>query len=292
MLYAGLAALGAAIAALIGNWIILRAALKPPRTPLFLTPLDLDLPYIDVRFGKEIELAGWWIPADNAVGTVVLCHGYFMNRSEPLVVAKRLWPLGFNCLTFDFRACGKSGGDLCSLGYHESNDVTAAVDEAERRTPGLPIIAFGASMGAVASNFAASRDRRIAAIVADSPYARLSDAVDDWWKGSVGPLAMWLLKPAKLVGILMTKVSPYSVRPDMAVQAIDRPILLLHGERDRLIPAHHSRRIYAVANEPKEALFFEQSDHVQARFDHPERYYQALTSFVQSVVKREAGCEV
>jgi alpha/beta superfamily hydrolase len=35
---------------------------------------------------------------------------------------------GYSLLSFDFSACGKSTGDIVTLGVREENDIEAAVD--------------------------------------------------------------------------------------------------------------------------------------------------------------------
>ncbi|MCS6923800.1 MAG: hypothetical protein NZM10_05420, partial [Fimbriimonadales bacterium] len=77
---------------LLVNYLATRATLRPPRTPFFMTPRDMGLPYQNVAFPSRdgIRLHGWWIPNPKPVGIAILCHGYLMNRCEPLPVAKEL----------------------------------------------------------------------------------------------------------------------------------------------------------------------------------------------------------
>jgi pimeloyl-ACP methyl ester carboxylesterase len=173
---------------LLVNFLATRATLRPPRTPFFITPRDLGLPYQNVAFPSRdgIRLHGWWLPAPKPVGIAILCHGYLMNRCEPLPVARELWQVGFHCLVFDFRAMGKSEGNLCTIGDLERLDVLSAVDFATRTAPDLPVVVYGASMGGAAAILAAAEDTRIRAVVADSAYARLNLAVKDWWRNAVG----------------------------------------------------------------------------------------------------------
>ena len=50
---------------LLANFVATRATLRPPRTPFFITPRDLGLPYQNVAFPSRdgIRLHGWWLPA-------------------------------------------------------------------------------------------------------------------------------------------------------------------------------------------------------------------------------------
>jgi len=261
MLEVVLAGLGAGVGVLLlGNYLVVRASLSPPRTPFFLTPRDLGLPFQHVAFPSRdgVRLQGWWIPAPKPIGVAILCHGYLMNRCEPLPVAKALWEVGFHCLVFDFRASGKSEGKITTIGDLERLDVLSAVDLAERTAPGLPIVVYGASMGAAAALLAAAEDTRIRAVVADSAYARLSDAIEDWWRGSMGNGAALLLKPSQWIGTLLTRRSPQQVAPEEVVaQIAPRPLLMINGKGDNIVPKECTERLFAAANQPKEILWLE-----------------------------------
>lgn len=58
---------------------------------------------------------------------------------------------GYSLLSFDFSACGKSTGDIVTLGVREENDIEAAVDWAEQTNKYNKCILWGRSMGSVAS---------------------------------------------------------------------------------------------------------------------------------------------
>ncbi|GBC90586.1 Monoacylglycerol lipase [bacterium HR14] len=292
MLEVVLAGIGAGVGVLLlGNYLVVRASLSPPRTPFFLTPRDLGLPFQHVAFPSRdgVRLQGWWIPAPKPIGVAILCHGYLMNRCEPLPVAKALWEVGFHCLVFDFRASGKSEGKITTIGDLERLDVLSAVDLAERTAPGLPIVVYGASMGAAAALLAAAEDTRIRAVVADSAYARLSDAIEDWWRGSMGNGAALLLKPSQWIGTLLTRRSPQQVAPEEVVaQIAPRPLLIIHGTHDRLITPRHAQRLFERAGEPKRLWWAEGCEHVQARFERPDEFYPLVVEFMLNAIKTEA----
>src|SRR6185369_7667751 len=97
------------------------------------------------------------------------------NKHTTLPLAGMLYP-DYNVLLLDHRGHGDSGGLRTTIGYEERLDVHAAVDVLVERGLG-PVGIFGMSMGAATAILAAAEDERIAAIVADSPYARLRWAV-------------------------------------------------------------------------------------------------------------------
>jgi pimeloyl-ACP methyl ester carboxylesterase len=141
-----------------------------------LTPASFDVPYQDVAF-KTLDgapLKGWWAPAASPRGTVVLVHGLNRSRIEMVRKVPFLHELGWNALLFDLRRHGQSGGPARSLGYHERNDVHAAVEWARARAAG-PVAVWGISSGGAAVMLAAAEDPGVAAVVCDSTFKSLRD---------------------------------------------------------------------------------------------------------------------
>lgn len=257
-------------------------AVRPPRTPLVLTPFDFRIPYASVTFASRdgLTLAGWWMPHPNAQGIAVLCHGYLANRCEVLGVALEFHRLGFSCLLFDFRAHGESVGTFTTIGAREVLDALGAVDFAARF--GLPILLFGSSMGGAVAITAAAREARVGAVIADSAYANLSEAANAWWTAGFGRLFGTLSRPAKYLAMLLTGARLSDAQPVREVGKIaPRPVLLIHGDSDRLVSVSNAYALYQAAGEPRTLWIAPGSHHVQARVDQPEQYYEQIERFVQ-----------
>ncbi|MDW8105815.1 MAG: alpha/beta hydrolase [Armatimonadota bacterium] len=282
-------------AALVGFWWLLLAvaSVRPPRAPLFLTPFDLQIPFDPVSFPSRdgTPLAGWWLPHPRARAVAVLCHGYVANRCEVLGVALELYRMGFSCLLFDFRAHGESGGRYTTIGIREVQDALGAVDFVARF--GLPILLFGSSMGGAVAIMTAARDERVGAVVTDSAYARLTEAANSWWEAGFGPLLGKLCRPVKYLAMLLTRSSLSDAEPvrDIA-QIAPRPVLLIHGDRDHLVPVEHAHALYRAAGEPRALWIANGSGHVQARVDQPEQYYAQIAHFLSIWLQKESVKEV
>ncbi|MBV9469386.1 MAG: alpha/beta hydrolase [Abitibacteriaceae bacterium] len=267
---------------LFAMWLVLAwVSIHPPRAPLFLSPYDMDLPYEDVRFPSRdgLMLSGWWLPHPQPLGVVIVCHGYLVNRCEVIGVAGTLQRAGFSCLVFDFRALGKSPGNTCTIGASEVQDALGAVDFVAQYD--LPIAIFGSSMGGAVAIMTGARDQRIGAVATDCAYATLARAADEWWIGGLGPILGNLCRPAKYVAAFLAKVPIYDISPlDEITKISPRPVLLLHGERDTIIPVAHVRALFEAAGEPRTQWVAPGSQHVQARADYPIEYYRELVGFL------------
>ncbi len=280
-------------ALLVFWWVLLAvAAVRPPRAPLFLTPFDLQIPFDPITFPSRdgTPLSGWWIPHARARAVAVLCHGYVANRCEVLGVALELHRMGFGCLLFDFRAHGESGGRITTIGAREVQDALGAVDFVARFD--LPILLFGSSMGGAVAIMTAARDKRVGAVITDSAYARLSHAADSWWEAGFGRVLGRLCRPVKYLALLFTRTRFSDAEPVREVGKIaPRPILLIHGDRDHLVPIEHAYALYEAAGEPRMLWVANGSGHVQARVDQPENYYAQISAFVDRWLEAEPAGE-
>ena len=80
----------------------------------------MDLNYEEVNFktSDDVNLHGWYIPADSAQYTLIFCHGNAGNISHRLESIKQFHDLGFNVFIFDYRGYGKSEGSISEQGSY------------------------------------------------------------------------------------------------------------------------------------------------------------------------------
>ncbi len=116
---------------------------------------------------------------NQAVDRVVIgCTGHRGAKHELLGIGSWLWRAGNNVLLFDFRGRGESEQGPFSLAYYEMADLEAAIEYVFERIPERTVGVIGYSMGAAVALAVAARDRRIAAVVADSPFATIRGIIE------------------------------------------------------------------------------------------------------------------
>lgn len=269
----------------------------PPRKPLDATPEQYGLRvYDDVSFPSreaDILLSGWYIPAaangaDPNGHTLIFSHGYSQNRLEPhlpaLALASRLVRKGYDVLMYDFRNAGKSGGNATTVGWKEQEDLLGAIDFVAERYPDRQISLIGFSMGAVTSLLAAGRDSRVRAVVADSPFSCLYEYLAESlprWTGLPRIPFNWLFLN---IIPLMYRANPREVRPYEAVKRMkDRPLLLIHGEKDKTVGFHHSEKLYALLEgQPSARLWLvPEAGHVRCFATCPDEYTEVVVQFLR-----------
>jgi uncharacterized protein len=198
--------------------------------------------------------------AGRSRATVVLSHGYGGTQDEMLPVADVLHRAGFSVLTYDLRGCGQSGGGV-TFGALEQRDLISVVNYLSKRpdVDAMRIGALGFSMGASTTILAAARDRRIQAVVDDSGWSHVSD----WLRAGIlrrptNPFSALSLRLVELrEGIDLGGLRPENVVGRLA----PRPILIIHGTRDSVVPAADSRENFAAARSPKELWLVDRATH-------------------------------
>ncbi|MCC6727789.1 MAG: alpha/beta fold hydrolase [Chthonomonadales bacterium] len=276
------AAAGALLAA--GSFALAYFGTHPVRLPLWRSPAGEGMPSEDVEFASRdgLRLSGWFVPARGARAVVVLCHGHPFNRCEMLFWARMLWPR-YHLLLFDFRAMGRSGGNTCTIGHEETRDLIGAVDYLARRpeTRGLPVGVVGLSMGGAAALMAAAEDPRIRAVATHGAYARLDRAIAQRGRVVLGPLGPALSRPATLVGRRWLGVDPCDVAPVKAIERIaPRPVLLMHGERDRIISPEDGRLLARAGGPTAELWEVPGSGHQRVAPGARAEYSRRLNAFL------------
>ena len=94
--------------------------------------------------GLGVNLAGWRCAGSgHRRGTLVYLHGAADNRESSIATIQRFVPLGFDVVAYDSRAHGDSGGDICTYGFFEKQDLRRVIDSVEAG----PIVLIGGASG-------------------------------------------------------------------------------------------------------------------------------------------------
>jgi alpha-beta hydrolase superfamily lysophospholipase len=228
------------------------ALLHPSRRPLQHQP---DRPFDAVDFdGAGVKLKGWWFHAAASRGTLVYLHGVSDNRGTSVGIADHFLARGFDVIAYDSRAHGESGGDVCTYGFYEKEDLRRVLDRVTAR----PIVLMGSSMGAAIALQEAAEDPRVGAVVAVSSFSDLRTAAAERapFFASKGNIAD-AFKIAEAEG----KFRADDVSPMAAASHITAPTLIVHGDHDEETPPDHARRIFAALHDPKRLIMVPGASH-------------------------------
>ena len=247
------------------------------------SPWEVQADHEPVAFlaADGVTIRGWWLPCPGSDQVVIGCTGHRGAKHELLGIGSGLWRAGNNVLLFDYRGRGESEASACSLAFYELADLQAAVTYALERLPRARLGVIGYSMGAAVALLVAAREPRIAAVVADSPFATMRDVIGDAYERRRLP-ARPILSLTEALNRWRYGYAFAAVQPVDAVKAIaPRPLLLIHGEDDRLIPLAHGLAIFEAAGEPKELWVVPRVGHCGGYFADRQAYVQRVAQFFE-----------
>jgi hypothetical protein len=232
------------------------------------TPADpaFDWSYEDVtmRVGEETT-HGWYLPVDNARGTLLFCHanaGTVADRFKSYVVFREL---RLNVFIFDYGGYGNSTGspseERC---YADARAAWHYLTEERGEQPNR-IIIFGRSLGGgVAADLAAGT--KPAAVILESTYVSIVQMGREIFP--VAPVN-WFIR--------------YRFETDKKITQIRAPILIIHSPEDEVIPYHHGRRLFELAPEPKSFLEIHGA-HYTGWFDSGMLYSEGIGAFLKPIL--------
>jgi len=193
--------------------------------------------------------------------TLCICHGIPTTAPDPndrgyAPLAERFCSAGFLTLIFNFRGTGGSQGNLDMSGW--SRDLHAALDflYGLNEVDKTRLCVVGFSGGAAVSVYAAAHDPRVSALVTCACPADFDSLHEKQTPREA-------IERFRQIGAVRDKGFPPSVEewergfekitPINWIDRISpRPLLLVHGDADEVIPLEHARRLYRKAKEPRE----------------------------------------
>ena len=219
---------------------LLNLLLYFPSRGIIETPDRAGLEYRDL--GLEADdgerLHGWWIRArTDSLGQMLLCHGNAGNVGDRVVHAALLTATGFDVLLFDYRGYGRSTGQPSEEGtYRDARAALSCLLEQPGVDPAR-IFYLGESLGGtVALDLALERPP--AGLVLLSAFTGVRE---------LGRLHYPFI-PAALV--------PDAYPTLRRIHELHAPLLVLHGDRDDIVPLSQGRALFEAAPGPKRMHVF------------------------------------
>ncbi|UTR07366.1 alpha/beta fold hydrolase [Alkalihalobacillus sp. LMS6] len=256
-------------------------------------PSHYDLEYEEVQFSNKfdhISLSGWWIPSEhnsifNTDKAVIFAHGYGYNRTEmpfsPLQLASRLSEEGYHVFMFDFRNSGMSEQAPTTFGGNEKTDLLSAIDYVSETRGVEDIALMGWSMGAVTSIMAGAESEEVKAVIADSPFANLSEYAADSFEYWTGLPKSFATGTTRAIGVMVPGFNPTDVTPLYAAQSYpdDKGLFLIHSMHDGAIPYSESEAIHNSAA-GSELWLPEKGGHIRSYFHFESEYEERVLQFL------------
>lgn len=184
----------------------------------------------------NVELAAWYAPAPPNRPTVLLFHGNGGSLSRERHRLQRFNDAELGVLLLAYRGYSGNAGVPNEQGLY--SDARAALDWLHvNGVAASSIVLYGISLGSgVATKMAAERE--VGAVVLEAPYTSTVDIAA--FRFPIVPVT-WLMED-RFESLARIKM-------------IDEPLLVMHGDRDFVIPQRFGRRLFEEANQPKEGFW-------------------------------------
>lgn len=259
-----LIALAAALVALTGfvRWVEPRLAFFPFAGEAE-TPRDFGISYealtIDTKDGERLR--AWLMAAPAPRARIVYFHGNGGNLSNWSPILAGIVRHGYSVLAVDYRGYGVSTGRPTERGVYQ--DVEAVVARAwPEADPHVPLIYWGRSLGGAMAAYAATV-RKPDAVIIEAGFPDARAAV----RGSL-PLAVLAL------------FSSYRFPAADFMNRANAPVLLLHGDRDSVIPIELGRELFQRIQGSKEFVVIPGGDHNDTVPQDAQAYWSAIDRFI------------
>lgn len=245
-----------------------------PDPVLHQTPASAGLAFDDVFFTTEdnVRLHGWFVRHPGAVATLIWFHGNAGNISHRVENIKMLHErLPINIFIFDYRGYGQSGGKVSEAGTYK--DGVAAINFLQNKyvVSGKEMIIFGRSLGAaIAAEMATRFD--CMAVILESPFA------------SIQEMARAIVPFLPLGALTTTRYATIE-----KVRAIKAPLLVLHGDRDEVVPFAQGEQVFAAAPAPKTFYTIRGAGHNDTYWVGGEPYFQAWRQHIEAAQRKRLG---
>jgi fermentation-respiration switch protein FrsA (DUF1100 family) len=247
--------------------VIERSFIYYPDADLVGDPADYGLAFDDVSFTADdgVRLHGWFVPCESDVSWLWF-HGNAGNVSGRLENLRLLHDeLGVNVFLIDYRGYGRSEGSPSEDGTYRDADAALAYLLSRPDVDPERIVYFGRSLGAGVAVELATR-RPPYALILESPVPSIQDMVRHHYRFL--PIG-WLIR---------TKYDSLS-----KIGSVRVPLLVLHGDRDEVVPFKGGQKLFEAANEPKRFYTIEDAGHNDTYLVGGREYFRALREFVESL---------
>lgn len=213
-----------------------------------------DLSVVRLRTADGLDLLAWYRPARAGRATILYLHG---NAGHIGYRGRRVRPFldhGFGLLLLEYRGFGGNPGRPSEAGLvSDARAAIAFLKDAGVRSE--EIVLYGESLGsaigiAMAAELADAGEP-VAAVLLEAPLSSVREIAAHHYPWVP---VRWLLHDR--------------FESASRVAAIGAPLLIVHGDGDRVVPIRYGKMLFDAALQPKEAVWISGGGHEDlARFD-------------------------
>ncbi|NEP82062.1 MAG: alpha/beta hydrolase [Okeania sp. SIO3B3] len=219
--------------------------------------------FVKLESSDRVQITGIYLPLPKTKYTILYSHGNAEDLGEILPRLQDLRDIGFSVFSYDYQGYGTSQGNPSVKNAYQ--DINAAYEYLTQKLgiPANQIIVYGRSVGGGPSVDLASR-QPVAGLVIESSFTTAFRVV--------------------------TRIPIYpfdKFRSIDKIKDINCPVLVIHGNADRVIPFSHGKQLFTAANEPKLSLWVDGAGHIDLLEVAGEKYEKVMIEFANLVQKNQ-----
>ncbi|HEY0370359.1 MAG TPA: alpha/beta hydrolase [Thermoanaerobaculia bacterium] len=208
-----------------------------------------------------VKLHAWWFRATDAKAPVMIWfHGNAGNLTDRAEMCAELAKRGVSVFIFDYRGFGRSGGRPSESGIFD--DSLAAYDYVRKHSAN-DIVVYGESIGGPYAAYVAKERKPVRAVILENTFPSLK------------ALGNALYKPLPLGW-----TAPFAMRTTAWLNEAGVPVLVMHGQRDAVIPYALGTQLFDDLRVPKEMLT-SHAGHCEIPLFEAARYYETVIRFIR-----------
>ena len=184
-------------------------------------------------------------------------------------------------LLYDQVYSGESAGRFTTLGFEEAQDLRRVIDQVfQEKGNDVRIGLLGESMGAATVLVEAATDPRLRLVIADCPFADLSDQLAHHISFAYRLPRFPFIPISSVIahhraGFHWSDVSPRNALRQ-AAGLPELPILFVHGQNDTYILPKSSQELFEIKKGYKDLLLVNEARHTESMIEDPIGYEQAV----------------
>jgi fermentation-respiration switch protein FrsA (DUF1100 family) len=227
------------------------------------TPNDFGILHqtLSIATADGEQLAAWAMAHEAPHAQIVYFHGNGGNLSIWTPILAGIARQGYAVLAFDYRGYGKSTGRPSERGlYRDVDAVVKRFWEVPRQD--VPVVYWGRSLGATMA-----------------AYAATVRAPDGLILESAFPDVRTLVGSSPVMSVL-SRFSTLRFSTAEFMQRVSVPVLMMHGDRDRVIPFGQGQALFERVPGPKRFFTILGGDHNDTAPPDSHAYWEAVDGFV------------
>ena len=224
--------------------------------------LNVSVEKVKIKTEDNIELLSWYHKKNSGdYKTILFLHGNAGTLENRIYKINHFTNMNVNFLIIAWRGFSGNKGKPTEKGLYE--DAKSALRWlANKGVKEESIIIYGESLGTgVATEIA--QNKNFAGVILETPFTSMVNVGKT--KYPFFPVS-FLLKD--------------KYESDKKIKNIKSPILIMHGEVDKLVPFWMGKKLYSLANEPKYSYFSKYDDHMM---EYNEKLLNELKKFIYSL---------